>query len=134
MSGLGYVEGLRRFEFSDRQKQIKGRLDVIYELRTYEAMPGKMQALNQRFANITVQYFEKHGLNTVGFWTERVGTSNTIVYMLAFDDMGHMERAWNAFRADSQRLRLFAETEREGPLVFRITNRILTPTDYSPLQ
>ncbi len=107
---------------------------MIYELRTYEAMPGKMQALNQRFANITMKYFEKHGLNTVGFWTEQIGTSNTLVYMLAFDDLGHMEKAWNAFRFDSERLHLFAETEQEGPLVARVTNRILKPTDYSPLQ
>ncbi|MFH1559869.1 MAG: NIPSNAP family protein [Chloroflexota bacterium] len=107
---------------------------MIYELRIYEAMPGKMQALNQRFANITMKYFGKHGINTVGFWTEDIGTSNTLVYMLAFDDLAHRERAWSAFRADSERLQLFAETEREGPLVARVINRILRPTDYSPMQ
>ncbi|MDA0987982.1 MAG: NIPSNAP family protein [Chloroflexi bacterium] len=107
---------------------------MIYEIRTYEAMPGKIQALNQRFANITMKYFEKHGLKAVGFWTEDVGTSNTLVYMLAFDDMAQRERAWSAFRADGERLELFAETESQGQLVARITNRILKPTDYSPLQ
>ena len=107
---------------------------MIYELRVYEAMPGKMQALNQRFANITMGYFKKHGLNAVGFWTEDVGTSNTLVYILAFDDMAHRDKAWSAFRADGERIQAFAETEREGPLVARITNRILRPTEYSPLQ
>jgi hypothetical protein len=107
---------------------------MIYEMRVYEAMPGKMQALNQRFANITMKYFEKHGLNPVGFWTEQVGASNTLVYMLAFDDLAHMEQAWNSFREDTERVQLFAETEREGPLVARVTNRILRPTDYSPLR
>ena len=107
---------------------------MIYELRTYETMPGKLRALNQRFANITLKYFEKHGLKVVGFWTEDVGTSNTLVYMLAFDDMAHRERAWAGFRADDERVQLFAETEREGPLVARITNRILRPTDYSPMR
>ena len=107
---------------------------MIYELRIYEAMPGKMRALNQRFANITMKYFEKHGINPVGFWTEEVGTSNNLVYMLAFDDLAHRERAWSAFRADDERAQIFAETESEGPLVVRITNRILSPTDYSPLR
>ena len=107
---------------------------MTYELRIYEAMPGKMQALNQRFANITSGYFKKHGLSTVGFWTEDVGTSNTLVYMLAFDDMAHRDRAWTAFRADAERRQAFAETEREGPLVAKVTNRILRPTDYSPMQ
>ncbi|MBI2856053.1 MAG: NIPSNAP family protein [Chloroflexi bacterium] len=106
---------------------------MIYEIRTYEAMPGKLQALNQRFANITMKYFEKYGLKAVGFWTEDVGTSNTLVYLLAFEDMAQRDRAWRAFRADDQRARAFAETERDGPLVARITNRILRPTDYSPL-
>jgi hypothetical protein len=54
--------------------------------------------------------------------------------MLAFDDMAHLERAWSAFRADGERAQAFAETEREGPLVARITNRILRPTGYSQLQ
>ena len=106
---------------------------MIYELRIYEAMPGKIQALHQRFANITMSYFRKHGIKPVGFWTEDVGTSNTLVYMLAFDDMAQRDQAWSAFRADEERGRAFAETEREGPLVARITNRILKPTDYSPL-
>ena len=40
---------------------------MIYELRIYEAMPGKLPALNERFAKITMGYFEKYGLNVVGF-------------------------------------------------------------------
>ena len=107
---------------------------MIYELRTYDAMPGKLPALHDRFANTTVRLFEKHGIRVVGFWTEDVGTSNTLVYMLAFDDMAQRDRAWTAFRADDERARAFAETEREGPLVVRVTNRILKPTAYSPLQ
>ena len=81
-----------------------------------------------------MSYFEKHGFGTVGFGIEDVGISNTLVYMLAFDDMAHLERAGSGFRADDERLQAFAETEREGPLVARITNRILRPTEYSPLQ
>ena len=103
-------------------------------MRTYEAMPGKLPMLNRRFADITMGYFRKHGLNVVGFWTEDVGTSNTLVYLLAFENAGERERAWSAFRADEERARLFAETEQEGPLVVRITNRLLRPTDYSPMQ
>ena len=107
---------------------------MIYELRIYETIPGKLAALNQRFANITMGYFEKHGIKSVGYWTEEIGTSNTLVYILAFDDLTQRERAWSAFREDDERAQLFAETEAEGPLVARITNRILRPTDYSPMK
>ena len=107
---------------------------MIYELRIYDAMPGKLPALNDRFANITLGYFEKYGLKVVGFWTDDVGTSNRLTYLLAFNDAAHREQAWAAFRADPERVRAFAETEREGPLVERIQNTILRPTSYSPMQ
>ena len=43
---------------------------MIYELRIYDDVPGKPPALNDRFANVTLGYFEKYGLNVVGFWTD----------------------------------------------------------------
>jgi len=107
---------------------------MIYELRIYDTVPGKLPALNDRFANITMGYFEKYGISVVGFWTDEVGVSNRLTYMLAFDDMAHRDQVWAAFRADQERLRAFAETEREGPLLARVQNTILRPTSYSPLQ
>ena len=107
---------------------------MIYELRTYECMPGKMRALNDRFANVTLHYFEKYGITPIGFWTEDIGTNNTLVYILGFDSLGQREEAWQNFRADQERAWAFAETEKDGPLVARITNKILKPTDYSPLR
>lgn len=107
---------------------------MIYELRVYDAVPGKLPALNERFEKITLGYFEKYGTKVVGFWTDEVGTSNRLTYLLAFEDAGQRERAWTAFRADQERAAAFAETERDGPLVARVTNTIMRPTSYSPMQ
>jgi len=107
---------------------------MIYELRIYEAIPGKLPALNERFAKITMGYFEKYGLKMVGFWTDEVGMSNRLTYLLAFDDMAARDKAWAGFRADPERLKAFAETEKDGPLVARVTNTIMRPTAYSPMQ
>ncbi len=107
---------------------------MIYELRIYEAAPGKLPALNERFATITLGYFKTYGIRVVGFWTEDVGISNRLTYMLAFDDAAHRDRAWAAFRADPERVKAFAETEKNGPLVNRITNALMRPTAYSPMQ
>ena len=107
---------------------------MIYELRIYDTIPGKLPALNDRFADITLDYFKKHGIKVVGFWTDDVGVSNRLTYMLAYDDMAHRDRVWPAFRADPDRLKAFAETERDGPLVARSQNTILRPTSYSPMQ
>ena len=107
---------------------------MIYELRVYDAIPGKLPALNDRFANISLGYFKKHGINVVGFWTDDVGVSNRLTYLLAFNDMAHRDQAWVAFRADPERIQAFAETERDGPMVARVHNTILKPTSYSPMQ
>ncbi|MBI4311822.1 MAG: NIPSNAP family protein [Chloroflexi bacterium] len=107
---------------------------MIYELRIYEAIPGKLPALNDRFAKITLGYFKKYGIKVVGFWTDDIGVSNRLTYMLAFDDAAHRDRAWAAFRADPERTKAFAETEKDGPLVGRVINSLMRPTPYSPMQ
>ncbi len=107
---------------------------MIYELRVYEAAPGKLPKLNERFANHAVGYFEKYGMEMVGFWTEEIGTSNRLSYMLAFEDMADREKKWAAFRADDGFRQVVVESERDGPLLVRATNSILRPTAYSPLK
>jgi hypothetical protein len=62
------------------------------------------------------------------------GTSNRLTYMLAFDDMGHREKAWSSFSVDEERLAKFAETERDGMLVAKVTNTLMAPTKYSPMR
>jgi hypothetical protein len=74
---------------------------MIYELRTYQVVPGKMKELNERFGNITIPLFEKHGMKVIGFWETAIGEATTteLIYMLAFENLAHYERAWNAFIA-----------------------------------
>ncbi|MGD0803189.1 MAG: NIPSNAP family protein [Candidatus Bathyarchaeia archaeon] len=109
---------------------------MIYEWRVYEAYPGRMDALNERFAKITLKYFEKHDIKVIGFWIAIIGTSNVLYYMLAFDDLAHRETAWNAFSTDPGWVKARIETEQRagGPLTERITNMILKSTDYSPMK
>ena len=107
---------------------------MLYELRVYDVVPGKLEALNDRFEHITSGYFQKHGIKVVGFWTDMIGTNNRLTYMLAFDDLAHRQKAWAAFGADPERRAKFAETEREGPLVAKVRNTVMTPTKYSPMQ
>lgn len=107
---------------------------MIYELRTYETIPGKLPALNARFADHTVGFFKKHGIHVVGFWTEDIGTSNQLVYMLGFDSLADRESKWAAFQADPGWNKARAESEVDGPINARVKNMILRPTAYSPMQ
>ncbi|MCJ7632188.1 NIPSNAP family protein [Candidatus Bathyarchaeota archaeon] len=107
---------------------------MIYEWRVYDIPPGKMVNINSRFANITLKLFQRHGIKVIGFWEAVVGTSNTLYYMIAFNDLGHREKSMNAFMADPDWIKARAETEKDGPIVTRIQNMLLRPTSYSPLQ
>ncbi len=42
---------------------------MLYEMRTYHAIPGRLPDLNRRFADITMGYFKQYGIQVVGFWT-----------------------------------------------------------------
>ena len=107
---------------------------MIYELRTYETIPGQLPALNARFADHTVGFFKKYGIHVVGFWTEDIGTSNQLVYMLGFDSLADREKKWAAFQADADWNKVRAESEKDGPINARVRNMILRPTSYSPMQ
>ncbi len=108
---------------------------MIYELRIYHSMPGKLAALQARFREHTTALFEKQGITNVGYWTNAVGgSSDELVYMLAFDDFAHRERAMAAFQADPEWQRVRAESERDGILNARFENRLMVPTDFSNLK
>jgi hypothetical protein len=104
----------------------------VQELRIYDAMPGKLPELHNRFANHTMNLFMKHGMENIGYWTETFGTSNRLVYMLGYPSLGEREKSWRAFGADPEWQRVRAESEQNGTLVAKIRNSVLRPTAYSP--
>ena len=108
---------------------------MIYELRIYTANAGKMGALQARFRDHTVRLFEKHGIKNVGYWTNSIGgRSDELWYMLGFESLAQRQTAWAAFQADPDWQKARSESEKDGALVHHIENRIMNPTDFSPLK
>ena len=65
---------------------------MIYELRVYRCVPGKLPALNNRFANITLKIWERHGIKQAGFFTTLIGESNQeLTYLLQWESMADRE-------------------------------------------
>src|SRR6266581_6814612 len=58
----------------------------VFELRTYYAAPGKIEALHARFRDHTCKLFEKHHLTIIGFWSpiDEQEALRKLVYLLAF--------------------------------------------------
>jgi hypothetical protein len=48
--------------------------------------------------------------------------------------MAHRDSAWRETLSDPELVQAFAESEKDGPLITRMTNTLMRPTSYSPLQ
>src|SRR5262245_40721695 len=108
---------------------------MIYELRIYRCVPGRLLALVSRFQNQTLRIWEKHGIRQAGFWTTLVGESNQqLTYMLAWDSLAEREKRWGAFLADPEWSAAAAETEKDGQLVQNICSELLLPTAFSSVK
>ena len=108
----------------------------VYELRTYTAYPGKLEALHTRFRDHTMRLFERHGMTNVGYWSPQDAplAENTLVYLLAYPSREFATEAWTAFRADPEWVEAKAASEVDGLLVENVQSIFLDPTDYSPVK
>jgi NIPSNAP protein len=108
---------------------------MIYELRVYRCMPGRLPALLKRFETTTLELWKKHGIRQAGFWTTLVGESNNdLTYMLVWDSLAEREQKWTAFASDPEWHAKRAESERDGQIVQTLSNQILAPTAFSAVK
>ena len=110
--------------------------DRVFELRTYTANEGKLEALHARFRNHTAKLFEKHGMTNVGYWSPKDAplSQNSLVYVLAYPSREAANKSWEEFRNDPDWKKVKQESEANGELVKKVDSVYMDPTDYSPLK
>ena len=105
---------------------------MIYELRIYRSIPGRLPALLKRFENATLKLWDKHGILQAGFWTTLIGESNMdLTYMLKWESLAEREQKWAAFMSDPAWQSARADSEKDGQIVANITSSFLTPAAFS---
>jgi len=109
---------------------------MMYELRIYHCVPGRLASLHARFSTVTLRLWKKHGIRQVGFFTDTIGDNcnSKLTYLLEWKSLAEREERWNAFAADPIWIAARTETEKDGPIVARVENSILAPTGYSKLK
>jgi len=108
---------------------------MIYELRVYHCVSGRLPALLKRFDTITLKIWEKHGIRQAGFWTVAVGSSNQdLYYLVQWESLAERETKWAAFQSDPEWIEKRAETEKDGPIVASLSNAFLEPTSFSSVK
>ena len=108
---------------------------MIYELRVYECLPGRLPALLKRFETVTLKLWDKHGIRQAGFWTTVVGPSNnTLTYLVAWENLAEREAKWAAFGKDPDWLSARDASEADGPILANIASSFLQPTAFSSVR
>ena len=101
---------------------------MIYELRIYHCLPGRLPALLKRFNTITLKLWEKHGIRQAGFWTVLVGSSNQdLYYLLDWDSLAEREKKWNPSRPTRMAGRPGRDREGRARSSPRVENSFLPP-------
>jgi hypothetical protein len=108
----------------------------VFEIRTYTAEPGKLDALHARFRDHTVDIFKKHGMTSVGYFapSDDPLSKNTLVYILSFPSRDAAKQSWADFRNDPEWQKVAKESEANGKLVTNVDSVFAEATDYSPMK
>ena len=108
----------------------------VFEMRTYYAQPGKMQALHARFRDHTLKLFVKHGMTNIGYWSpiDAADAEKKLVYILAYPSQEAAKKSWQDFMNDPAWKKAKADSETDGPLVAKVESVFLKATDYSALK
>jgi len=108
----------------------------VYELRTYTAADGKLEALKARFKDHTLRIFKKHGMENIGYWVPQdpVLSKNTLIYILKHPGRAEAEKHWTDFQNDPEWKKVAADSEVSGKLVLKVERIWLDPTDFSALK
>lgn len=114
------------------------RAKMVYELRTYTTLDGRLPALNARFRDHTVKLFEKHGMTNIVYGTpvdnEGKAVDNKLVYLLAHKSQEAARASFAAFGKDPEWVAAREASEKDGKIVAKVESQFLVPTDYSPMK
>src|SRR5689334_12995476 len=108
---------------------------MIYEMRVYHCLPGRLPALLKRFDTVTLKLWEKHGIRQAGFFTTLIGSSNQeLTYFLAWESLAEREKKWAGFMSDPDWISARAKSEEDGQIVQNIVSQLLVPTAFSAMK
>jgi hypothetical protein len=108
----------------------------VFELRTYHAAEGKLDALETRFRDHALRLFERHNITSIGYWvpSDDPAKGRTLIYILAFPSREAAKKDWADFFADPDWKKAAHDSEVNGKLVEKVDSVFMEPTDFSPLK
>lgn len=106
---------------------------LVYEIRVYEAVEGRAEAMRKRFKDIVAaKFFPRHGIELVGAFVAP-DEDGRLTYMTRFPSEEARKAAWAAFGADSEWVAAKKASEVDGPLLKNQIVSVLSPAFAGPL-
>lgn len=102
---------------------------MIYELRIYTILPGRIDAIRNRFSNHTLGIFARLGMQVCDFW-EDLEESPKLYYTMKYESLEERTRQWETFSEDKEWIEARLKSEQEGKIVERVESIIMKRADY----
>ena len=109
----------------------------VFELRVYHSPTFRQnKALHQRFSGAEIKIFHRVGVNPILYTTTVFGANRpNLTYLIPFDTLAAREKAWAAFSADEEWVRVRQESiDRSGQISIVSNISLYKAMPYSPIR
>lgn len=103
---------------------------MIFEMRTYQIQPGKAGEFLRIYQDNGLHIISRYA-KLIGCWTKESGVLNSVVFVWAYEDMGH-RTAQRAKMGQDAQWTAFVPTIL--PYLVHQESVFLNPVAFSPLQ
>jgi hypothetical protein len=96
----------------------------------------QLRALHERFAGPEIRIFHRVGVHPVFYTSTLIGANlPNLTYMIPFESLAAREKAWSAFAADPEWVKVRRESiEKHGQISSIIQISLYQATRYSPIR
>ena len=115
---------------------LHAQMNRVFEIRTYTAPEGKLEALHARFRDHTVRIFNRHSMTSIAYFRPQDDPlkQNTLIYVLAHPSREAAKKNWADFQADPEWQKVSAESQKDGRIVTKVESVFADPAEYSPIK
>jgi hypothetical protein len=109
----------------------------IFEIRTYHSPTARQsKLLHERFAGPEIKIFHRSGVRPILYGSTVFGANRpNLTYVIPFDSLAAREKAWAAFGADEEWIRVRKESiDRGGQLTAVQNMSVFKAMPYSPVR
>ena len=102
---------------------------AIYELRTYQAIVGKMPEIVDLYKNEGWPALEKHPQRLVGYFVGDIGAMHQLIHLWKFEDDADRRAFWNGVFGDAT---FMAFAKQLRPMLLSQQNQLMTAAPWGP--